>query len=177
MSERLDQILTDDQSGDLSGLDIEEIRRRRAECQEVETGLSYLRRMVQGRLDVVSAEQARRAEGGESDDLEELIARLPELLAESTRNPGSGRLPQSIGEVTVDDDLADRLDEIISHGHLTDIGQLDDAALDSARAELEEFEHEVSGLRRALFDRLDALEAELTRRYRTGEASVDGLLS
>jgi hypothetical protein len=34
----------------------------------------------------------------------------------------------------------------------------------------------VSDLRRNLFDRIDAIEAELTRRYRTGEASVDSLL-
>ena len=178
MSERLDQILAEDHTADLSGLDIAEVRRRRAECQEIETGLSYLRRLVQGRLDVVTAEQARRAEGGGSgDDLEDLIARLPELLAESTRNPGTGRLPQSIGEVTVDDDLSDELDEIISHGHLTDIGELDDDALSSARDELVEFEHRVSGLRRAMFDRIDAFETELTRRYRTGEATVDSLLS
>ena len=176
MSERLDQILAEDPSGDLSGLDIAEVRRRRAECQEIETGLSYLRRLVQGRLDVVTAEQARRAEGGGSGDLEDLIARLPELLAESTRTPGTGRLPQSIGEVTVDEELGAELDEIISHGHLTDIGELDDDALSSAREELVEFEHRVSGLRRAMFDRIDALEAELTRRYRTGEASVDSLL-
>ena len=30
--------------------------------------------------------------------------------------------------------------------------------------------------RRARFDKLDALSAELVRRYRDGEASVDGLL-
>jgi len=39
------------------------------------------------------------------------------------------------------------------------------------------FERTVSALRRTLFDRIDAIEAELTRRYRTGEASVDSLLS
>ena len=30
----------------------------RAECQEVETGLSFLRRVVQGHLDIVAAELA-----------------------------------------------------------------------------------------------------------------------
>ncbi len=34
----------------------------------------------------------------------------------------------------------------------------------------------MSERRHAYFERIDALQAELTRRYRTGEASVDGLL-
>ena len=177
MSDPLDKILADDYLGDLSALDITEIRSRRAHCQDIETGMSYLRRLVQGRLDVVKAEQIRRAEGGDATDLEDLIARLPALLAEHTRNPGTGRLPQSIGTGTVDPDLAEELDRIISTGHLTDIGELGDDELAAAREALDAFEHEVSGLRRSLFDRIDALETELTRRYRTGEASVDSLLS
>ena len=38
------------------------------------------------------------------------------------------------------------------------------------------FERRVSDDRRERYDRLDALSAELVRRYREGEASVDGLL-
>jgi hypothetical protein len=177
VSETLDRILAEDYLGDLSALGIDEVRSRRAECKDVETGLSYLRRLVQGRLDVVAAEVARRAEGGDAADLEDLIARLPELLAASTRSPGTGRLPESIGTGSVDPGLAGELDEIISHGRLTDVSEVGDAELDAAQAELAEFEHKVSGLRRALFDRIDALEAELTRRYRTGEATVDSLLT
>ena len=177
MSDTLDQILADDYLGDLSVLDITDVRDRRAACKEIETGLSYLRRLVQGRLDVVAAEQAQREEGGDPEDLEALIARLPELLAGSTRTPGTGRLPESIGTGTVDADLADELDEIISHGHLTETGKLSDEELTAARDELLAFEQKVSGLRRELFDRIDALEAELTRRYRTGEATVDSLLT
>ena len=42
--------------------------------------------------------------------------------------------------------------------------------------ELTAFERRVSDDRRDRYDRLDALSAELVRRYREGEASVDGLL-
>lgn len=177
VADTLEQILAEDYVGDVSALDIIEVRARRAQCKDVETGLSYLRRLVQGRLDVVAAELARRADGTSSEDLENLIARLPELLAASTRTPGTGRLPQSIGTGTIDPGLDAELDEILSHGRLTDISEVTDAELASAREALEAFEHKVSGLRRSLFDRIDALEAELTRRYRTGEATVDSLLS
>jgi len=55
--------------------------------------------------------------------------------------------------------------------------QLDDQELDVLSSQLEEFEHARSHERRELFTCLDALSAELVRRYRDGEASVDGLLA
>jgi hypothetical protein len=44
-------------------------------------------------------------------------------------------------------------------------------------AELEEFEREVSKTRRSMHVVLDRLKEEIVRRYRTGEANVDDLLS
>ncbi len=176
MRDTLQSILTDDYLGELTTVDIARFRERRSECKEVETGLSYLRRLAQGRLDVVAAERARREAGGDVDDLEDLIARLPELLAGNTRAPGTGRLPSGFGTGLIDEDLADELDDIITNGHLSDPAELDADALAAAEAQLQAYERRVSDLRRALFDRIDAIEDELTRRYRTGEASVDTLL-
>ena len=48
--------------------------------------------------------------------------------------------------------------------------------LDTLAEQLIDFERKVSDNRRDRYDRLDALSAELVRRYRDGEASVDGLL-
>ena len=179
MRDTLRTITAEDYLGDLTALEMRELRARRATCQDVETGLSYLRRMVQGRLDVAEAERARRADRTPTgdDDLEDLIARLPELLANSTRSPGNGRLPSAFGTGDIDDDLAAELDEIVTTGRLSAPDQLDDGELAAVVASLEDFERRVSELRRSLFDRIDAIEAELTRRYRTGEASVDSLLN
>lgn len=177
MRDTLRSIIAGDDPGDLTALDMAELRTRRATCREVETGLSYLRRQAQGHLDVVAAEQARREAGGDPGDLEDLIARLPELLAGSTRSPGVGRLPSEFGTGAVDDDLADELERIVSEGGLAAPDQLTDDDLATVGASLAEFERTVSDLRRTLFDRIDAIEAELTRRYRTGEASVDSLLT
>jgi hypothetical protein len=41
---------------------------------------------------------------------------------------------------------------------------------------LSDLEHAVSARRRSLHERIDALQSELTRRYKTGEATVDSLL-
>jgi hypothetical protein len=51
-----------------------------------------------------------------------------------------------------------------------------DADLAGLAHDLAAFERKVSEQRRAFFDRIDALQAELTRRYKTGEASVESLL-
>ena len=53
---------------------------------------------------------------------------------------------------------------------------LSDDDLDRMTADLDELEREVSDLRRQVFDCIDALQAEITRRYRTGEANVESLL-
>ncbi len=176
MTEHLDAILDDDYVRNIGALSIEDVRARRAEWREVETGLSYLRRLVQGRLDVLAAAREHRAEGGDGEELEDVIARLPTLLAGSTRGAGPGRLPQSIGTGEVDEDLIAELEDIIHDAGLDDLHERSDDELAAAVDILEAFEAKVSGLRKSLFTRIDAFDAELTRRYRTGEASVDSLL-
>ncbi len=95
VSSQLDRILGADYLGDVEHRPMAEVRAMRAECQEIETGLSYLRRLVQGRLDIVDAESQRRRDGAEPGDLAELISQLPEILSDRTRNPGFGRLPST----------------------------------------------------------------------------------
>ena len=176
MTSELERILGEVYLGDLAHRSMAEVRSMRAECQEIETGLSYLRRLVQGRLDIVGAELQRRRDGAEPGDLSQLISQLPEILADRTRAPGFGRLPQLMAPGEVDAELTARLDDIVGDHDLETLPGLDDAALGQVHDELEDLEREVSHTRRQLFDRIDALQGEITRRYRTGEASVESLL-
>ena len=172
----LDALLAPGYLGDLEAREMDEVRAMRAECQEVETGLSLLRRVVQGRLDIVGLELHRRADGGDPEDLPDLIARLPEVLSDRTWSPGVGRLPQIMTPGELPPELESELDGIVGDGHLADLPTVDDAALHAMADQLTEFEQRVSGHRRELFERIDALQAEITRRYKTGEASIDSLL-
>ena len=43
---------------------IEQIRSMRAECSDLENGASFVRRLAQGRLDLLAEETKRRADGG-----------------------------------------------------------------------------------------------------------------
>jgi hypothetical protein len=176
MSTAADPHLSSDFLADLQGRPIDEIRAKRDECVSIETGLSYLRRMVQGPLDIVSRELVRREVGGEAD-LSTLILELPGILADGPRPPGNGRLSPALEPVEFDPELSAELDTIVGNGVIADVMNLDDPALAELQQRLTAFELKVSERRRAYFDRIDALAGELTRRYRTGEASVDGLLT
>jgi hypothetical protein len=171
----LDRVLADDYVGDVAALTMEELRAKRAECQTIEVGLSYLRRLAQGRLDIVAAEVRRRSEGGAPIDSEHLVAGLSDILGEHILAPGSGRLPRLLGPDQADVDTQ-ALDEIAGPGRLSAIGDAPDADLAELVDRLSTYEAEMSTSRRGLHERIDALQAEITRRYKTGEASIETLL-
>jgi hypothetical protein len=175
MSAADDRLLSANYLIQLESRPIDEVRSMREECSEVETGLSYLRRMGQGPLDIVNRELVRREVGGHADR-STLIEELPGILADGPRPPGVGRLSRRLEPTNVDPQLSAELDEILGRGVVGDVTLLTDQDLLEVRDHLEAFERRVSERRQAYFDRIDALQAELTRRYRTGEASVDSLL-
>ena len=177
MTADADRMMSPDYLADLEGRSIDEVRAMRDECLVVETGLSYLRRMVQGPLDIVNRELVRREVGGGAADRATIIEELPGILADGPRPPGNGRLSQSLEPVDLDPELAAELGDIVGGGAIADINTLPDRALLELQDRLTEFEVRVSERRRAYFDRIDALQADLTRRYRTGEATVDSLLT
>ncbi len=178
MDERvLERIAEPGYLGDLPSRPIEEIRTMRAECQGVEDGVSFLRRQVQGRLDIVRAEGEHRATGSGRSDLADLVANLPATLA-SHVGGGSVSLRPPTSLASVDDvTLLDEVDAVCSAKDLTGLPKLDDDGVARLERGLVALERVVSDRRRLLFDRLDAISGELTRRYRQGEATVDSLLS
>ena len=172
----LERILAPEYLQDLQSKPLEQVRAMRTECQEVEVGLSYLRRLAQARLDIIGSELARRTGGGDPHDLSELIERLPQILSDRVRSPGVGRLPQQMAPGVSEANLSAQVDAIVDVDRLSALPDLDDDEVHGLRDELDRFEQEVSRRRRDLHQRIDALQAEITRRYRTGEASVETLL-
>src|SRR3546814_6110676 len=101
----------------------------RAGCQEVESGMALLRRLVQGRLDIIGLELRRRASGAVPEDASDLIAHLPEVLADRTHAPGVGRLPQIMAPGELPDGLQGELDSIVGPAELADLKEVDDERL------------------------------------------------
>jgi hypothetical protein len=178
-SDEVERVLGTDPVDDLSSISVAEIRTQRDECRRVEDKVSYLRRLVQGRLDIVESEIRRRAAGSDPSDVTSLVEQLPGILSDRVRGPGTGpgRMPTSILPPDDDDDeLLAELDAVASPGALDSLSSLSDDEVQVMAARFAELEHRVSDRRRALFSRIDALQAELARRYKTGEASVGSVL-
>jgi hypothetical protein len=174
--ERLQLILESGYLGDLTSYELPTLREKRAECQQIEETLSYLRRMAQGELDVLIGEIHRRAAGGDPTDVSDLVAQLPQLLASKVQTGTGGRFatPQA-----PDLDTGSIGAELTRLAALLNLSGLPDCPTDDLRLasdQLVDYEAKVSGLRRQLHDRIDAIQAEVVRRYRDGEASVEGLL-
>jgi RsiG-like len=173
----LDDILAPGLLDDLEARPLDEVRTLRDDCQQIEGGLSYTRRMVHGHLDIVRAELIRRSEGGDPNDLSGLIARLPELLSDHEPASADARSPRLLEVAEVPDELQAQLDDIVETDELADLRTVAAADLGTLTDRLVEFEDWVSERRRAVQERLDRLQAEIARRYRDGEASVDSILA
>jgi hypothetical protein len=160
---------------DLSSLALPELRRRRAIADGEETGYSYLRRLVQGRLDIVVDERAHRSGATPSSGEGDLVGRLPTILGGGIHAPGRGRLPQHLDPGEIDPGLERRLDEIVTISELSDPPAIGDRRLSEIVDALAQFEREISATRRSLQEVCDAISAEVVRRYQSGEVSTDSL--
>lgn len=161
--------------GDLTRLDVAGLRRRRAESVDAETGVSYLRRLAQGALDIARGEQARRATGT-GGDLAGLVHDLPAILGEAARPEGRGRISPQLEPTQVEPALQAELDELVGGIGAAAVTAVDDAELARLVDRLAVLERKISARRREMHVRIDALQAELVRRYRSGEATVESLL-
>jgi hypothetical protein len=171
----LDRLLAEDYVEDLEELAVEDLRRRKGECEQVEGELSYLRRLIQGRLDIIKAE-SRRREGGENGGLAEIVDHLPEILSGGGRGSSAGRHPMEMtGEVNYRV-LTAELDRIIDVDTVASLPTMSNDEVAAIAAALVDLEHKISSQRRALHDCMDTVQAEIVRRYKSGEATVDGLL-
>jgi len=172
----LDAFLDPAYTEHLQSLTLEDLRARRSECHEAEVKLSYLRRLVQGRLDIALSELHRREVHGAPVDAAALVEQLPEILSDRVHAPGTGRLPVLMAPGDVDEELLARVDGIVSAERLVTLGELDDAGVRQIIDDLEFYEHALSSQRRNLHGVIDQLQEEIVRRYKTGEATVDSLL-
>jgi hypothetical protein len=156
---------------DPTTLSLEELRDVRAKLQHEDDVVSYARRVAQARLDLVHAESHRRESGDRDVDLS---SELRVVLSQHLTG-GPARPPRPTDDLS-DDPLSLELDTICADYGFSRLEELSAEELVSLAAALAEYEQRVSADRRDRFERLDMFSAELVRRYREGEASVDGLL-
>ncbi|GGY78198.1 RsiG family protein [Streptomyces omiyaensis] len=156
---------------ELGGLRLSELRALRRDAQSDEADLSYVRRMLQGRIDILRAELARR-----TDPEAPVLDRLSEILADvPSRHRSSARhvtLSTPRGE-----EYRRLAAEMLSEVELSDLTARTDEELHTAMGRLAGYEQQVSRRRQSLQRTADDCGAEIARRYREGEAQVDDLLA
>lgn len=155
----------------LDRLRLAELRTVRRETQQEEADLSYLRRLLQGRIDILRAELARRTapQGPVLDRLPEILTDEPSRVRSSARHVTLGT-PHG-------EEYRQLAEEMLGEVGLSDLAARTDQELHAAMGRLVRHEQDVSRRRRALQTTVDGCSAEIARRYREGEAHVDDLLS
>ncbi len=164
---RIDRVLADGYADALAELSMDELRSRRREAEQEETDLSFTRRMLQGRLDILRAERARRAGG----DTGSLVDRLADILADSVRQDrGLGRhLDREPSRL---DERRRSVEQVISDVGISDVSALDDSGLEAALERVGALERAVSEQRARVQAVVDRLTAEVGRRYAAGGVDI-----
>ncbi len=170
---RIDRVLDPGFVADVEGLGLDELRSRRNDADEEEQSISYLRRMLQGRLDILRAELVRRARGGDQG-VTDLVAGLPGILSDARLGSFTAmpriRVPEPSGR------QRRRVERLISDETIARLPEIEAEELSQAVEALTREEEAVSANRRAVQHVVDLLRGELARRYRNGTASVAQLL-
>ncbi|GAB3681812.1 RsiG family protein [Angustibacter aerolatus] len=177
----IDRILSPGFADDVRSLEFAELRSRRHEAEQEEVDLSYARRLLQGRLDLIRAEQAQRAsaragaDAGERTDAE-FVHDLAKVLSDDgpRSDHGLGRHmtaePSRVGEHR-------RLaEQAVDDVQASDPSALGDDELVTAVDHLRRIEQAISENRHKVQAVMDVLTAEVARRYRDGEAHVEDVL-
>jgi hypothetical protein len=173
---RIDRVLAPGYIDGVETLDLEELRVRRADADQEEVDLSYARRLLQGRLDILRAEQAGCRGDGEPvfeprSDVE-IVAALSRILGDEQRQTrGLGRhvstaTPSRVGEHRREAERA------VADVGGSDPRGLDDVALAEAIANLADIESRISRSRRQVQAVVDLLTEEIARRYQAGEVTA-----
>lgn len=158
---------------DLSGLELADLRALRARLEDVENGLSYARRMVQGRLDTLAIELDRRRFGASEDP--RMMTQLPKALSDRTRAQGSPRPPSELEPPEWADKVIAEVDEFLSPAQKADLPSITDEDLSGVIGRIANAERRLSESRHRVHGSIDRIQNELISRYRDG-ASVDDLL-
>jgi hypothetical protein len=169
---RIDRVLATDYLARLREVDLADVRALRGEAEQEEVDLSYIRRIVQGRVDVIRAELNRRDGSGSGN----LVQDLATILADQPRPPARGLGRHTTVEPSRADSHRRYVESLVADVGLSDLDNRSSDELAHAMRTLSEEERTISARRREVQGVMDTCSAEITRRYRDGEADVDALL-
>ncbi len=147
------------------------LRSQRRALQQQEDAVSYVRRLTQGRLDLVLDEERRR-QRGDDEPVGSVTERLAEVFGQQ-QGGGSARPPRET-VVPSDHPLMQQLDELCDQFQFAQLDTLSDSDLRQLRDALQLFEQSCSQQRHELFEQIDALTTQLVQGIK--EQGVEGVI-
>ena len=170
---RIDIIREDAFLAGIDDLDLDALRERRALADDVETELSFYRRLLHGRMDLLAFEMRRRS----GEETRSLIEALPEILAAGdTTTESIGRVPSNLAP-DLPDERRRHIDRVLGDDFLARMPAIADGELNEIQILLADTEREVSEERKAAQHGFDSIQTEIMRRYRDGLADDTDLLN
>ncbi|MFD3380797.1 MULTISPECIES: hypothetical protein [unclassified Streptomyces] len=165
---------------ELGVLRLPELRTLRRDAQRDEADLSYVRRLLQGRIDILRAELGRRGaprrgRGARIAAEASVVERLSEILTDAPARQRSSARHVTVG-TPHSEEFRRLASDMLAEVELSDLEARTDAELNAAMGRLVRYEQQVSRRRQELQRTADDCSAEIARRYREGEAQVDDLL-
>jgi anti-sigma-K factor RsiG len=167
----IDRITDEEYLAGLQTRSVDQIREMRAECEKEESLLSYERRLLHARLDILKAELERRHSGGQGS----LVEQLPKILADAPR-ASRGAFPKDV-ELPTFENPRRRVEKLVSDDTLARLPTIADEEIDELISSLAGVEREVSDDRRAVQKVLDEINGELVRRYQADPPDPADVLS
>jgi hypothetical protein len=161
---RIDRIRDDGYVAGLEALSLDDVRTRRDESLAEREYVSLLRRLVQGRAEILQAELAAR---GTDEDSGPLVDRLATILAGD--EPSGSSRGEAFRVGVPEDELLmarRRVERLVADVGISDPSVLDDVSLAAAVDTLATEERELSDTRAFVIGVVDRLQAELMRRYK-----------
>ena len=159
---RIDQIREPEFIADLADLPLDELRSRHDQAELVETELSYYRRLLHGRMDLLAFEQRRRR----GEETRSLIDALPEILTGRDRT-GTGKARHLSMELPYLPLKGKRhLDRILGNDLMIRMSEMTEEELSEAATALTELEAEMSSLRQEVQVVFDKLHSAVIARYK-----------
>jgi hypothetical protein len=169
---RIDRIVEPQFVEGLAELSLDDLRARRRMCDDVENELSYYRRMLHGRMDLLGFELRRRS----GEETRSLIEALPEILTDGASGYVPSGRPTKVTLPDLPDHRRRHIDEVLEADFLTRIALVEDDELNEIQRSLVETEAEISAQRHAVQEAFNTIQHELTQRYKDGLANFDEIL-
>jgi anti-sigma-K factor RsiG len=160
---RIDKIRDPSFVDGLSELSLDDVRARRHDCLAEREYLSLLRRLLQGRAEILKAEAESRAGG----DAGPLVDRLSQILADDD-HPVTSR-GEAVRVAVPEEEMLlarRRVERLAADSKLSDPSALNDEELGAAIDALATEEQGISEARREVIGVLDQFQDELKRRYK-----------